>query len=75
METKNKTAVIYARVSSNNDRQDTSRQIKDLENYAKSQNIEIVNIYEEHISGAKKIEERQILGECLEYCKRESVNF
>ena len=75
IETKNKTAVIYARVSSNNDRQDTSRQIKDLENYAKSQNIEIVNIYEEHISGAKKIEERQILGECLEYCKRESVNF
>ena len=75
METKNKTAVIYARVSSNNDRQDTSRQIKDLENYAKSQNIEIVNIYKEHISGAKKIEERQILGECLEYCKREFVNF
>ena len=67
--------MIYARVSSNNDRQDTSRQIKDLENYAKLQNIEIVNIYEEHISGAKKIEERQILGECLEYCKRESVNF
>ena len=75
METKNQTAVIYARVSSNNDRQDTSRQIKDLENYAKLQNIEIVNVYEEHISGAKKIEERQILGECLEYCKRESVNF
>ena len=70
-----KTAVIYARVSSSNDRQDTSRQIKDLENYAKSQNIEIVNIYEEHISGTKKIEERQILGECLKYCKRESVNF
>ena len=75
METKNKTAVIYARVSSSNDRQDTSRQIKDLENYAKSQNIEIVNIYEEHISGAKKIEERLILGKCLEYCKHESVNF
>ena len=46
-----------------------------MENYAKLQNIEIVNVYEEHISGAKKIEERQILGECLEYCKRESVNF
>ncbi len=75
METKNKTAVIYARVSSNNDRQDTGRQIKDLENYARSQNIEIVGIYEEHISGAKKIEERQILGECLDYCIRESVDF
>lgn len=74
-ENKIKTAVIYARVSSQNDRQDTGRQIEDLKKYAKSQDMEIVNIYEEHISGAKKIEERQILGECLEYCKRESVNF
>ena len=64
-----KTAVIYARVSSSNDRQDTSRQIEDLKKYAISQDIEIVNIFQEHISGAKKI-----LGECLEYCKRESVN-
>ena len=59
-----KTAVIYARVSSSNDRQDTSRQIEDLKKYAISQDIEIVNIFQEHISGAKKIEERQILGEC-----------
>ena len=72
---KMKKAVIYARVSSTNDRQDTARQIKDLENYAKSQDIRIVKIYEEHISGAKKIEERQVLTECLEYCKREYVNF
>lgn len=70
-----KKAVIYARVSSTGDRQDTARQIKDLENYAKSQNIEIVKIYEEHISGAKKIEERQVLTECLEYCTRSSVDF
>lgn len=70
-----KKAVIYARVSSTNDRQDTGRQIKDLENYAKSQNIEIVKIYEEHISGAKRIEERQVLTECLEYCTRNSVDF
>ena len=40
-------AVIYARVSSTNDRQDTSRQIEDLKRYAESQNIEIVKIYEE----------------------------
>ena len=68
-------AVIYARVSSVNDRQDTARQIQDLTRYANAQEIEVVSIFEEHISGAKKIEERQILGECLEYCKRESVNF
>ena len=70
-----KKAVIYARVSSTNDRQDTARQIKDLENYAKSQNIRIVEIYEEHISGAKRIEERQVLTECLEYCTKESVDY
>ena len=70
-----KKAVIYARVSSTGDRQDTGRQIKDLENYARSQNIRIVKIYEEHISGAKRIEERQVLTECLEYCRKESVNY
>ena len=75
METEIKKAVIYARVSSTNDRQDTARQIKDLENYAKSQGIEIVKIYEEHISGAKKIEERQVLTDCLEYCTKESVDY
>ena len=41
METK---AVIYARVSSESDRQDTSRQIEDLKRYANQQNMEIVNI-------------------------------
>ncbi|QUT37869.1 Resolvase, N terminal domain [Bacteroides thetaiotaomicron] len=42
-----KTAVIYARVSSSNDRQDTSRQIEDLKKYAILQDIEIVNIFQE----------------------------
>lgn len=72
METK---AVIYARVSSNNDRQDTTRQIEDLKKYAISKNIEIINIFEEHISGAKKNEERQVLTDCLEYCTQYSVNY
>lgn len=67
-------AVIYARVSSSNDRQDTGRQIEDLKRYAKSQDIEIVNIYREHISGAKKNEERAVLTDCLTYCTKESVN-
>lgn len=77
METSNemKKAVIYARVSSTGDRQDTARQIKDLEKYARSQNVEIVKTYEEHVSGAKRIEERQVLTECLEYCTRNSVDF
>ncbi|MBQ9679039.1 MAG: recombinase family protein [Prevotella sp.] len=70
-----KRAVIYARVSSENDRQDTSRQIKDLEKFSIAQNMKIEKIYEEHISGAKKNEERAILTKCLEYCTRERVDF
>lgn len=68
-------AVIYARVSSVSDRQDTSRQIEDLNKYANSQDIEVVAIFEEHISGAKKNEERQVLTDCLEYCTANSVNY
>ena len=68
-------AVIYARVSSSNDRQDTTRQIEDLRKYAVSQNIEIVNVFQEHISGAKKNEERQVLTNCLNYCTTHSVNY
>ena len=64
----NETAVIYARVSSVGDRQDTSRQIRDLEILAKEKSLKVVNIYEEHISGAKKTQERPILTECLQYC-------
>ena len=62
------TAVIYARVSSVSDRQDTSRQIRDLEILAKEKSLKVVKSYEEHISGAKKTQERPILSECLQYC-------
>ena len=75
MEQPKKRAVIYARVSSQNDRQDTTRQIKDLEKYAIGQDVKIEKIYEEHISGAKKNEERRILQDCLEYCISDSVNY
>ncbi|WP_279209232.1 recombinase family protein [Bacteroides nordii] len=68
-------AVIYARVSSVNDRQDTARQIQDLTRYANAQEIEVVSIFEEHISGAKKNEERQVLTDCLEYCTVNPVNY
>jgi DNA invertase Pin-like site-specific DNA recombinase len=64
----NDEAVIFARVSSINDRQDTSRQIRDLQLLAKEKNLKIVKIYEEHISGAKKTQDRPVLTECLNYC-------
>ena len=68
------TAVIYARVSSIGDRQNTDRQISDLLDYVSFKNLEISKIYEEHISGAKKNVERPILQQAIEYCKQNSVS-
>lgn len=70
----NQKAVIYARVSSVGDRQDTTRQVRDLQIYAKSNSLTIVNTYEEHISGAKKSSERPVLTECLNYCFENEVD-
>jgi len=61
------TAVIYARVSSTGERQSTSRQVADLSNYASLNGLDVVEVYEEHISGAKRNEERAVLTECIDY--------
>ena len=61
------TAVIYARVSSTGERQSTSRQVADLTDYANRNGLEVVEVYEEHISGAKRNEERAVLTECINY--------
>ena len=60
-------AVIYARVSSTGERQSTSRQVADLTNYASLNGLTVVEVYEEHISGAKRNEERAVLTECIDY--------
>lgn len=69
----NTTAVIYARVSSVGDRQNTDRQISDLLDYVEYQNLELCKIFEEHISGAKKNVERPILQQAIEFCKSNGV--
>lgn len=71
-----KTAVIYARTSSSGfqqNRQDTSRQVEDLQAYAKLNHLEVVKVYEEHISGATKNSEREVLNECLAFAEEEGV--
>lgn len=68
------TAVIYARVSSTGERQSTSRQVADLTNYASLNGLEIIEVYEEHISGAKRNEERAVLTECIDYAIANSVD-
>lgn len=63
-----KQAVIYARVSSAGVRQNTDRQVRDLQTYAERDGYEVCKIYEERISGAVRNPDRQVLLDCLEYC-------
>ena len=70
----NTTAVIYARVSSIGDRQNTDRQISDLLDYVEYQKLELCKIYEEHVSGAKKNVERPVLQQAIEFCKSNRVS-
>lgn len=67
-------AVIYARVSSTNDRQSTDRQVIDLNAYAVKNGIIVIKTFEEHISGAKRNEERPVLCECLNYCIENEID-
>lgn len=69
-----KTAVIYARVSSTGERQSTERQVIDLTDYANRNGITICKTFEEHISGAKRNEERAVLSECIEYAISNSID-
>lgn len=66
--------IIYARVSSTTDRQNTERQISDLTKYAEYKGMEIVNVFEEKVSGAKKNNERPIFVEALNYCKANKID-
>ena len=69
-----KTAVIYSRTSSSGyqqNRQDTTRQVADLKAYAHYAQMEVVKVFEEHVSGS--IKQKPLLDEAIEYCKRERV--
>ena len=67
------TAVIYARVSSTGERQSTARQVADLTDYASRNGLEVIGVYEEHISGAKRNAERAVLTECIDYAVTNGV--
>ena len=62
-----KKAVIYARVSSVGDRQSTERQVADLVDYSTKNGLLVEQVFEEHISGAKRNDERAVLKECIDY--------
>ncbi len=66
-----KTAIIFSRCSSSGAleaRQDTTRQVEDLQHFATTNHITITKIFQEHISGGKANKDRPILQEALSFC-------
>ena len=66
--------VIYSRVSSESERQDTERQTKELQQYAKRMNYEVVEVFEEKVSGFKKNDQRPVFSKMLELAKVGSID-
>lgn len=64
-------AVIYARVSTAD--QENSRQIAELQQYAKAMNYEIVEIYQEKISGAKLAADRPAMDAMLQAIEHKEI--
>lgn len=67
------TAIIFSRTSSSGalsieKRQDTTRQVEDLQYYADINDIKVVKTYEEHISGGKSNKERPLLQDAFTFC-------
>ena len=72
-----KTAIIFSRCSSSGAleaRQDTTRQVEDLQHYASINGLEVVKIVQEHVSGGKSNKDRPKLQEALSFCLDNSIN-
>ena len=72
-----KTAIIFSRCSSSGAleaRQDTTRQVEDLQHYASSNHLTIIKIFQEHISGGKSNKDRPILQEALSFCQENHID-
>ena len=67
-----KRVVLFSRVSTN--QQDYSRQTSELLTYANRMGYQVVGIFEEVISGAKRNKERQILNEMLDFIGKNEVS-
>lgn len=67
-----KRVVIYARVSTTG--QDYQRQLSELRGYASRMNYEVIHVFAEKISGAKKVAEREALTDLLKYVEESEVD-
>lgn len=64
--------VIASRVSTSI--QDNRRQVEELKDFSKKMNYDVVNVFEEIISGAKKNEERPELMKMIQYIQQNKVD-
>lgn len=65
------TAIIFTRCSSSGSlegRQDTTRQVEDLQHYADSNHIQVIRNFQEHQSGGLSNKCRPLLQEALSFC-------
>lgn len=69
-----KEVVIFARVSSTNERQDYHRQVNDLTEFAQRNGMVVKRVFAEKISGAKRNEERKELMNMIAYIKENHVD-
>lgn len=69
-----KRVCIYGRVSSSNGTQDYQRQINDLTAFANQNNYEVVRVFAEQISGAKKNSERPALMELVDFVNTNDID-
>ena len=70
-------AIIFSRCSSSGSlesRQDTTRQVEDLNRYASANHLSIVKTFQEHISGGKSNKDRPVLQEALSFCLDNSID-
>ncbi|MBO4561256.1 MAG: recombinase family protein [Bacteroidaceae bacterium] len=77
MATENRTAIIFSRCSSSGaleGRQDTTRQVEDLQDYAARNNYKVEKIFEEHLSGNTKLEHRVVLCSAISFAKENHIH-
>ena len=70
-------AIIFTRCSSSGSqegRQDTTRQVEDLQHYADINHIQVVKTWSEHQSGGKANKDRPLLQEALTFCQENSID-
>lgn len=72
-----KSSIIFTRCSSSGSlesRQDTTRQVEDLQKYAHNNGLDVVKVFQEHISGNKTNKSRPILQEAISYCLENNID-